>query len=226
MAIRNIMEDLVSSVVHEVLTKDQGVEHIEIYFDDIIAYVLNRISPRYVTSERGILHDRIEFSRSAQQKSDILFLAHEALGYVKSRRSSQAPLAKSAGGADVSFFPHLLGEVLEETTFDPISGIEVALLYKRKLATMIEPHWPNPYRTVKATRGFYHFWPKFIEGEMNAGNSVEFLLRFTHPYLEDAEVGLALRVVESFNLGNSHVLPIMLMKTKEGINASAIFNEE
>ncbi len=226
MAIRNIMEDLVTSVVHEVLSKEQGVEHLEIYFDDIVAYVLNRIAPRYVTSERGILHDRIDFTRSAQQKSDILFLAHEALGYVKSRRSSQSPPARSAGDEGVRFFPHLLGEVLEETTFGAVSGIEVSLLYKGKLAPMIEPHWPNPYRTVKATRGFYHFWPKFIEGEMNDGGPVEFLLRFTHPSLEDAEVGLSLRVAGNFNLGNSHVLPITLMKTREGVDASAIFNED
>lgn len=226
MAIRNIMEDLVTSVVHEVLSKEQGVEHLEIYFDDIVAYVLNRISPRYVTSERGILHDRIDFTRSAQQKSDILFLAHEALGYVKSRRSSHVPPTKSAGGEGARFFPHLLGEVLEETTFGPVSGIEVALLYKGKLAPMIESQWPNPYRTVKATRGFYHFWPKFLEGEMNDAGPVEFLLRFTHPSLEDAEVGLSLRVAGSFNLGNSHVLPITLMKTKEGVNASAIFDED
>ncbi len=226
MAIRNIIEDLVTSVVHEVLSKEQGIEHLEIYFDDIVTYVLNRIPPRYVTSERGILHDRIDFTRSAQQKSDILFLAHEALGYVQSRRASHVPPAKNKGGEGERFFPHVLGEVLEETTFGPISGIEVALLYNGKRALMIEPQWPNPYRTVKATRGFYHFWPKFIESEMSESEPVEFLVRFTHPSLEDVEVGLSLRLADNFNLGNSHVLPITLMKTKEGVDVSTIFDED
>lgn len=226
MAIRNIMEDLVTSVVYEVLSKDKEMEHLEVYFDDIVAYVLNRITPRYVTSERGILHDRIDFSRSAQQKSDILFLAHEALGHVNSRRSAQAPPSKGAATSLARSFPHILGEVLEETTFGPVSGIEIALLHRGKLAEMIDPQWPNPYRTIKATRGFYHFWPKFVDGEMSEAGSIEFLLRFTHPSLEEAEVGLSLKVLQSFNLGNSHVLPITLMKTKEGIDASDIFDED
>jgi competence protein ComFB len=226
MAIRNIMEDLVSSVVHEVLSKEQEAAHPEIYFDDIVAYVLNRIPPRYVTSERGILHDRIDFSRSAQQKSDILFLTHEALGYIASRRSLKTTPAKTAEEKLDRFFPHLLGEVLEETTFNSVAGIEVLLLYKGKPALMIDPQWPNPYRTIKATRGFYHFWPKFIHEEMSDVESVEFLLRFSHPSLEDAEVGLSLRVVQSFNFGNSQVLPIMLMKTKEGIDVSSIFDTD
>lgn len=226
MAIRNLMEDIVSSVVYEVLSKEKELKHMEVFFDDIVAYVLNRIPPRYVTSERGILHDRIDFARSAQQKSDILFLVHEAIGYVNSRRSAQVPPSKRDEFDKTKFLPHIFGEVLEETTFNPISGVVVSLMYQGKLAEMIDPYWPNPYTTIKATRGFFHFWPRFIEGEMVGTDSIEFMLRFSHPKLEELETRFSIKVVSSFNLGNSHILPITLMKTKEGVSASDIFDFE
>ncbi|MCX7679904.1 MAG: late competence development ComFB family protein [Spirochaetes bacterium] len=226
MAIRNIMEDVVASVVYEVLSKEKKVEYIEVYFDDIVAYVLNRIPPRYVTSERGILHDRIDFSRSAQRRSDILFLVHEAMRFVQSRRSTPSPPSRIDESAKMKFFPHVLGEVLEETTFNPISGIEISLLYNNQHAQMIDPNWPNPYKTNKATKGFFHFWPKFIEGEMDEFSPIEFVLRFSHPALEELETRFSLKAVTSFNLGNSHVLPITLMKTKEGVDASTVFDCE
>jgi hypothetical protein len=78
------MEDVVSSVVGELLAKQkEELPHADMYWDDIIAYVLNRIPPKYITSERGILHDRIDALSAVQQRSDILFLAHEAIVVIR-----------------------------------------------------------------------------------------------------------------------------------------------
>ncbi|HPA73546.1 MAG: late competence development ComFB family protein [Spirochaetes bacterium] len=226
MAIRNLMEDVVASVVMEVLAKEGNtLNHPDVYYDDIIAYVLNRVPAKYITSERGILHDRIDSRTSVQQRSDILFLTHEAIEFIKNRRAGgQASYGDVANRA--LFFPHIIGEVLEETSFNPVEGVMITLLYKGKPAAMIDGSWSNPYRTMKATRGFYHFWPDFVEGEMKKGKHVEFTLQFSHPKLREHEVAIRLDVMEKFNLNNSHVVPITLIQTREGVDVSFLYEQE
>jgi len=46
MALKNLMEDVVSSVVKEVLKRDGGQSGAEKYEQDIVAYVLNRVPAR------------------------------------------------------------------------------------------------------------------------------------------------------------------------------------
>ncbi len=226
MAIRNLMEDVVASVVVEVLgKKENNIAHPDIYYDDVLAYVLNRVPAKYISSERGVLHDRIDLGSAAQQRSDILFLTHEAIEHIKKRRPAAAALHGNLSDRPF-FFPHLLGEVLEETTFAPVEGIEVELLYRGKKAKMIDETWLNPYRTMKATRGYYHFWPDFIDEEMGKGETVEFTLKFSHDKLKTREVPIKLQVVEKFNPGSSHVIPITLVQTREGVDVSFLYNAE
>jgi len=227
MAIRNIMEDVVASVVVEVLGKrENNIVHPDIYYDDVLAYVLNRVPAKYITSERGILHDRIDMGTTAQQRSDILFLTHEAIDHIKGRRSSGGAALHGDLAGKSFFFPHLLGEVLEETSFNPVEGIDIELLHRGKRARMIDETWLNPYRTMKATRGFYHFWPDFIDGEMENGGAVEFTMKFTHAKMKAREVVFRLNVMEKFNLSSSHVVPITLMQTLEGVDVSFLYHEE
>ncbi len=227
MAIRNLMEDVVASVVMEVLSREgKKLSHPDVYYDDIIAYVLNRIPSKYITSERGILHDRIDMHSTVQQRSDILFIVHEALSHVKNRRDSTAHSDYSEISRKSFFFQHIIGEALEETSFNPVPGIEVTLLFGKKNASMIDPTWQNPYLTMKSTRGFFHFWPDFIEGEMDGGSPVEFTLRFSHPMLKTREVPVSLKVVETFNLHDSHVVPITLLQTMDGVDVSFLYDNE
>ncbi len=224
MAIRNLMEDVVSSVVGELLAKQkEELPHADMYWDDIIAYVLNRIPPKYITSERGILHDRIDALSAVQQRSDILFLAHEAIGFIKGRRTSNNHADYDAIARKSLFFPHVLGEVVEETTFTSIPDVEVTLMRKGKKAAMIDESWKNPYVTHRATKGFYHFWPDFDEEGMPREGTVGFTLIFSHPKFTKIEVDFEVPVVETFTLNKSHVVPITLMKTLDGVDISFLY---
>jgi hypothetical protein len=107
-----------------------------------------------------------------------------------------------------------------------VEGVEVTLLHGGKPAAMIDQTWHNPYTTRKATRGFYHFWPDFIEDFMNKEGAVEFVLRFDHSKLKRHEVELKLDVAEKFNLNNSHVIPITLLQTREGVDVSFLYEQE
>ncbi len=117
MAVKNLMEDIVAALVDEVLLKtSKDDSDIKVYKDDIITYVLNRIPPKYYTSERGILHGKLDSQFVFQQKTDILLLTHEAINTFKKRRSSELPVSEEKTAKEY-FLPHVLGEILGRNYF-------------------------------------------------------------------------------------------------------------
>lgn len=223
MAIINLMVDVVTGIVHEVLKKTSELPEPEIYEPDITAYVLNRIPPKYITSERGILHGKLESRYIFQQKTDILLLVHEAIDVIKKRRPPLVPRDKGMYRERNAFLPHLMGEVLEETTFSMIPGMEVTLKFGGKPAKMIDVSWKNPCVTNKATKGFYHFWPDFIEGEMQKKKNSPFTIHFRHPRCQEKEVEVDLGIIDNFELYKSHIVPIVLIQTREGVDTSFLY---
>ena len=85
----NLIEMIVKDIVDEVLEKEEDFKSIKFHRNDIIAYVLNRVPPRYVTGERGIIHSRIDSRLKYQDHTDILFLTYEAIGLFSKRRSTE-----------------------------------------------------------------------------------------------------------------------------------------
>lgn len=228
MAVKNLMEDIVSALIEEVLSKmkDQDDTDTIIYKDDIITYVLNRIPPKYYTSERGMLHGKIDSQFVFQQKTDILLLAHEAINTVKKRRSSELP-GSMEEKTEGFFLPHILGELLEETTFSIIPDVSVMLLYKDKPAEMIDVNWKNPYITNKSTKGFFHFWPKLPDsGKDNkkSGEKLHFTLVCTHPKFNEKKIDFDLSVVENRNSYKSYIMPMILMEKLEGVDLSFLID--
>lgn len=223
MTVKNLMEDIVSNVVREVLKKDNEISKSAVNEQDIIAYVLNRVSPRYITSERGIIHGKLESRFKFQQRTDILFLIHEAIQNIKNRRELSSHTDYARVGDMDRFLPHIMGEVLEETTFSIIPDIEVSLLFKGKPAPMLDEGWNNPYITNKATKGYYHFWPKYIPKEMKGKKELSYSITFTHPKFNSKEIDVTMKAVEDLNLYESKVIPIVLLQIKEGVDISFLY---
>ena len=123
MSVKNLMEDVVKSTIDELLKEEKYFEGASKYKQDIAAYVLNRIPPKYVTSERGILHGRLEAKFLFQQRTDVIFLIHEALNVIKGRRDMPSSGIQDSIESKHLFFPHIIGEVLEETTFSVVSDV-------------------------------------------------------------------------------------------------------
>ncbi len=223
MAIKNLMEDIVKSVAKEVLKKENDIPKTPEYEQDIIAYVLNRVPPRYITSERGVIHGKLESRFLFQQRTDILFLVHEAIQNFKSRRLTSTHLDYTGMAKQQWFLPHILGEVLEETTFSVVPDTEVTLLYEGKPAQMVDEGWMNPFLTNKATMGYYHFWPAFIEEKMDAKNPIPFSIRFENEKFVPKEIEFTLKVQENANFYESRVIPIALLNIKEGVDISFLY---
>ena len=178
MAVRNLMEDIVRTVLDEVLRNDRTVAPEELQKDDILAYVLNRVTPTYVTSERGILHGRLDNRYGFQVRSDIFFLIYEAIQTVGRRSSSSISSITHQERLGV-LYPHILGQVLESTTFSIIPDLEVTLLSDGKSLPMVDEHWRNPYRVSQGTMGYYHFWAASDENLPAPGAPIRLELVFS-----------------------------------------------
>ncbi|TFH41393.1 MAG: hypothetical protein E4G96_05585, partial [Chrysiogenales bacterium] len=181
MPVTNLMHDIIINTVDEVLKKEDKNEIAGVNRDEIIAYVLNRVPPKYVTSERGLLYGILDAKYKIQQQVDILLLIYEAIQKIFHRRDSNTAIKEVATPGKTSYLPHIIGQVIEETTLSVIPDVEVSLMRGGSRAVMVDSDWENPSRTKLSTRGHYHFWPQFIESEMKNTPSVPFTITFQHP---------------------------------------------
>ena len=114
------------------------------------------------------------------------------------------------------FFPYIIGEVLEETSFTVIPDVEVHLMYNDYPVPMIDPGWANPYYTSKATKGYYLFWPDFIKGDMNTEGDNIFKIIFRNKKFFKKEISFSVKALEKFNYNKSQVLPLALLTHQDG----------
>lgn len=219
----NLMELLVKDTVDEILGRDENLKSIKLQRNDIIAYVLNRIAPRYVTSERGIIHSRIETRLKFQEQTDILFLTYEAIDLFMRRRGSESASTAQAD-TKTNLLPYLIGEVLEETTLSIIPGLKVTLLYGNSPAILMDEGWKNPYVITKATRGYYHFWPEFTEKTMSGKDTVEFKVVFSHDNFEERSLSVCVKPTTHNESGKAVSVPLILLKLKPGINPEFLYS--
>jgi hypothetical protein len=158
-----------------------------------------------------------------QEQVDILMLVYEAIGEVITRRDSEA--TDRDDRSDVALhLPHIIGEVLEESTFSIIDCVEITLLFEGKPAEMVDDDWKNPYVTNRATQGYYHFWPRFIEKEMGKESKITFTVKFENTLCKDADIEIDLKAQEKSDMGKSHVVPVVLLPLKEGVNPDTLYN--
>ena len=214
----NLMEVIVSDMVDQVLEKDSSLKGDGFTRSDIIAYTLNRIPARYVTGERGVMHSRIDTRLKFQQHTDLLFLIYEAVDIFSKRRGADSDQSSDDQEWRSGIIPHIMGEVLEESTLSIVPGIKISLLYNNALIPMVDSNWDNPYITKNPTRGYYHFWP-YINGDAEEmPDSVKFTLIFEHPCLEERKVDVAVKVNKKRDMGRNFIVPLTLLKLKPGVN--------
>ena len=215
MPVNNLIKDIVINTLDEVLKKESQNDVSSASRDDIIAYVLNRVPPKYVTSERGFLYGILDARYKVQERIDVLFLIYEAIYRILNRRNA-ATTAKGISVPELNaYLPHIVGQVLEESTLSVIPDVEVTLMYDKNLTAMVDDDWQNPYRTSQATKGHYHFWPKYSESIMKKTAGIPFRLTFRHPHCNDQSLDLTLDVSNKSDFGISQFIPIVLMKVKD-----------
>ncbi|MBP5402322.1 MAG: late competence development ComFB family protein [Treponema sp.] len=168
MKIHNLMEELVEKRVNKLYDDLKAAKTTWLTCDcencrsDVMAFVLNRIPPKYIISSRGITHTAAE-NNLTQIKADIDTLAIEAIRIVSVSKRPTHNVKSSpesffiTGTIPYFFFPTFTGTVMDGTTFEPLSNARITLLKDGEPAKMIDLSWANPTRTYGSTKGTYSF---------------------------------------------------------------------
>jgi competence protein ComFB len=178
MRLKNYNEELVLETVKVVLKDRKDVKATRPFILDVAAYTLNRIPPKYITSERGITHELISSAgpENGERLIDVIeliTLVHRAIDVVAGRRKAGDPAAKKTsagaggdadGGGYFYNLPPIFGRVIDSQSGKPVISADATLYVNGKIAKPAEPGWQNPYRTNEHTKGYFSFWPKAHSG--------------------------------------------------------------
>ena len=219
MPLQNLLEEIVDNVTKEILKKEGEWDSLIAVKDDIVAYVLNRIPPQYVTSERGILHGQIASKYKIQQKTDIIIGVHEAIDIIKKRRGTAVNNDNLPVSPVFNVLQHIVGSVADEETLSPIFDVNVSLLFDGEMAKMIDSNWVNPYITNVAKKGYYHFWPAYSHKKMSNLEKLAFIVKFDHSDFEPATFKIETEIDKEHDPDDLHVkkaytIPMILLKPK------------
>lgn len=179
MKLVNYQEDLVLHVAEIVLQDRPDVEFSQELLLDTAAYVLNRLPPRYIVSERGftrlmadcMLDDGNEGNLGSLV--ELLLLINTAVDVIKERRLSPAGNEFQPEEEAVNDLiqprwhniPYLIGRVVDRNDGKPVPGINISLLVNGELARQAGNGWTNPYTTSAAVLGYFSFLPAPIRDE-------------------------------------------------------------
>lgn len=192
MKVKNYQEDIVLHVLDIVLEKQPELKSDITFFNDVAAYVLNRIPPKYIMSERGftrlaslhLLNERN--GQGMVSLVELVGLINRGIEIVKGRRKAPVerelfsyseiglPEVKVPDARDTEYFhnfPQIIGRVVDESTRKPVYNACVTLYIDGEKALPAEPGWINPYITNIATEGVYSFWPQALKHKAQSKKS-------------------------------------------------------
>ena len=179
MKLKNYQEDVVLRAIEIAMEDQPDLLSDENFVKDVAAYVLNRVPPRYVMSERGFLRLALEHLEEEQQDQslanviELMMLVNRGVELVQGRRH-EPPTTTTRVGADhqppidgaieyVHNYPQIIGRVVDAETGKPVYDATVSLLANAALLPQAARGWRNPYVTREQTRGHFSFWPQAIQ---------------------------------------------------------------
>lgn len=196
MELHNAAEDIVLSQINEIfntLERNKDVEKLctcDQCRMDTACYVLNRTTPHYIVSNRGVARAEQETIEKQQKEADITTLIYEGISRVNhNQRPNFTHSAHGATGAGshlpVYNIPTIVGRLFDGANFAPISGVKVELYRNGDLVIMKDGNWQNPYHLVHNTEGTFTFWPNPVPAESaNSHKVFEFTVRVESPDFE------------------------------------------
>jgi competence protein ComFB len=197
MEIHNVTEDIVLDAVNEIfdeIEREAKADRPCTCYQcrlDTACYALNRLTPRYVVSSRGVARAETDSIEKQQEEADVVSLVHEGMQKIaKSKRPHFEHLNRResprVAEGPVFNFPTLVGRVFNGQNFEPLIDIDVFLLSEGKLTPMLDPNFQNPYRLISNTAGTFSFWPQPVPAEgIGIERKFEFAVAAAAPGLEE-----------------------------------------
>jgi len=180
MRLKNYNEDLVLDTVKIVLQDRVDVRPTRSLILDVAAYVLNRIPPKYITSDRGFTREIVQGAGNGEQQRlvnaiELITQVNRAIDVVIRRRRDSAPArVKRPSGStspeaeqQLTYFynmPHIFGRIVDARDGKPVISARATLWINERLSPPAEAGWRNPFFTNKQTGGYFSFWPHVETG--------------------------------------------------------------
>jgi competence protein ComFB len=230
MEIHNAAEDIVLAKVHEIFDEEERVKSVGYCTCgqcrlDVACYVLNRISPEYVISGRGLAHAEIGRAATFQREVDLVRLVHEGITQVSKTKRPHFPhtggrVEKVQFDGPAYNFPTVIGRIFNGKNFEPMSGIALTLFRGGSMVAMVDANWQNPCTLVAATAGTFIFWPAPEKAESLSGtktvdfelvstpeNYEEFRYFFTVALSAETEASSVFSMQRTFKLPDLFIFP-------------------
>jgi competence protein ComFB len=197
MRLKNYNEDLVLETVKIVLRDRPEIRASRSFMLDVAAYALNRVPPKYITSERGFTREFVQGGNDDGEDGEkllsvieLITLVNRAVDVVAKRRRGGSPLRAQVKISEsledaplrLTYFynmPHIFGRVIDAGDRLPIISAEATLWINGQMSVPAESGWRNPYMTNEQTKGYFSFWPQVEMGESDSLR-VEMRIGFAH----------------------------------------------
>jgi competence protein ComFB len=189
MEIHNASEDIVftsTQKIFESIKKEGNPEGLCLCDQcrlDTVCYTLNRVTPKYIVSNRGFARMEQDWVGRQQIGADIATLVYKGLRLVS---HNQRPTALHSDSAPVNidlvepafYIPTIIGRLFDGETFAPLSGITVELHSGGELVPMRNRNWQNPFTLIANTPGTFTFWPAAIPTDaIDTHRNIEYTLK-------------------------------------------------
>jgi competence protein ComFB len=191
---------------------------------DTACYVLNRSTPRYVVSNRGVARVEQESLEWQQREADIAALVYAGIKQVNHNQRPNFAHDKQRddealnGNTPVYNIPTIIGRLFNGGNFSPLVDVDVELLRNGELVPMKDANWQNPCRLVSHTGGTFSFWPASIPAETeNDRKTFEYTIRISAPGFELMNHHVRIPVIsekrsaDSFSLGRTYKIHDLYM---------------
>jgi competence protein ComFB len=230
MEIHNTTEDIVCSkveVIFDSIVKDGNPDNLCLCYQcrmATICYVLNRVEPRYIISNRGVARIEQAGLKQQQQEADITALVYEGIKRVNHNKRPTSIHNNNASGLDsipktpVYNIPTIVGRLFNGVNFAPVSEVKIELHRNGELVPMKDNNWQNPYTLVSNTEGTFTFWPNSVPAESeNLHKIFEYSIKIEAPDFETLNHFFKIPVISeiqsasSFSMGRTFKLPDLYM---------------
>ena len=181
---------------------------------DTICYTLNRIPPHYIVSNRGFTRFEQTGLKRQQIEADITTLAYNGIRLVNHNLRPTAPHDGSSSSSQkqkinspVFDIPTISGRIFDGISFEPITGIDVALYCEGELVPMRNNNWQNPYTLVHSTPGVFSFWPTPVAVDtVDVSQVFKYSIKVNNPNFEQLNHFFSIASVSKYHSPNSYTL--------------------
>ncbi len=157
--LKNIVEDMVFDLIDNLDESKKG-ELDKNKKKEIAAYVLNRLKPMYITSNKGFNNIILKNQKDPQFVADIMLRISEALKIII-KSSIQNPVSESLERDKLYYiFPKIYGKIISSKLMLPVSEASVSLLIDNNTAVPMFELWKNPVEILPRDEGIFSFAPK------------------------------------------------------------------